>query len=60
VVSWSLTLRRTYRPWWSLWLVVRWHELRLTRDGTGEDVLASAADLKAQFPKWDFDLRRVE
>lgn len=57
--TWSLVLRRRYRPWWTLWLGVRWREISAERVGTEDDILASAAEMKAEFPRWEFELRRT-
>jgi hypothetical protein len=56
---WQLTVSRTYRPWWTLWLLCRRSEVTFSREGSEEEILASAADLKGQYPGWEFDLRRV-
>jgi hypothetical protein len=57
--TWEVTLRNSYRPWWGLGLIHRWHEIHLAREGTEEEVLASLADLTTQFPHWDFELHRA-
>jgi hypothetical protein len=57
--SWQTTLRRSFRPWWGLGIIVRQHLVVMTREGDQEDVLAGLVELKAQFPGWDFELHRA-
>jgi hypothetical protein len=59
VDSWELTLRRSFRPWWGLGIIVRWHEIALSREGLEKDVLAGLAELQAEFPEWELELRRA-
>jgi hypothetical protein len=60
IESWKMVMRRSYRPWRTLWLTVRWHEIVATREGTEAEILANAADLKATSPRWQIELRRDE
>ena len=55
--TWRLVLRRRYRPWWALWLISRTYELEAVRDCDESDALRVAAELKAEHPKWELELR---
>jgi hypothetical protein len=55
--TWRLVLRHRYRPWYRLWLVTRTYEIEAVRECEESDVLRCAADLKAEFPKWELELR---
>jgi hypothetical protein len=56
--QWSLVVRRTYRPWWTFWLVRRTDSLVACKLTSQEEALALCAELKAESPKCDFELRR--
>ena len=59
VDSWALRLSKSVRPWWGLGLIRRKCELTFFREGSEESVLAGLAEMKAEYPTWEFELRRA-
>jgi hypothetical protein len=55
---WMLHVYRVRRPWWGLGVVGRSVDFEAEHDGPEEVVLVLLAELKAEHPKWQFELTR--